>query len=472
MEEKGQSKPGSTQRLNRRTFLKAALGVAGTTLLAACAQTAPAPTPTTAAKPAAPAATAAPAAPTTAAAATAAPAVAAPKEIKIGVLLPLSGGSASTGLDLKYANELAAEIVNGKYDLNMPLAKTEGLPNLGGAKVTLVYADHQGTPEKGQSEAERLVTQEKVIALFGCYQSNVTQTASQAAERLGIPFLNAESSSPGLTDRGLKFFFRTGPTDATFGKNLFDMLDDIQKQKNIKLKTIGIVNENTLYGTDANKLTKQYAQERGYQVVADIAYPANTSEVTSEVQRVKAANPDVLFQVSYTSDAILFMKTYKQLDVNPQGILAYGAGFVDPEFRKVLGKDSEDVITRAAWSPDLAQKKPLAKTIADMFKSKYNQGMTENSARDFTGMITLLDAINRAKSTDPQAIVAALKATDIPGDQLIMSWPGVKFDDKGQNMYAQGINMQVIGGEYYTVWPFNVASKQIIWPRPHWADLK
>ncbi|MHB1161840.1 MAG: ABC transporter substrate-binding protein [Chloroflexota bacterium] len=456
-----------TSRLPRNRFLPAIalLALAGA-LAIGCAQTAPAPAPTTAAKPAAaaPAATTAPAAQPAAAAAA--------QEIKIGVLLPLSGGSASTGLDMKYAVELAAEIVNGKYDMNIPLAKTEGLPNLGGAKVKLVIVDHQGTPEKGQSEAERLVTQEKVVALFGAYQSSVTQTASQTAERMGIPFVNGESSSPGLTDRGLKFFFRTGPHDQTYGKNLFDMLDDIQKQKSIKLKSVAIVNENTLYGTDANKTTKMFAQERGYQVVADIAYPANTTEVTSEVQRLKAANPDVVFQVSYTSDAILFMKSYKQMDFNPQGILAYGAGFVDPEFRKVLGKDSENVITRAAWAPDIAEKKPVAKAIADMFKQKYNQDMTENSARDFTGLITLLDAINRAKSTDPKAIQAALAATDIPGEQLIMGWKGVKFDDKGQNMHAQGINMQVFGGAYSTVWPFDVSSKQIVWPRPRWGDIK
>ncbi|MGE5618488.1 MAG: ABC transporter substrate-binding protein [Sphingomonadaceae bacterium] len=454
---------------NRFPPIVALLVLAGS-LAIGCAQTAPASAPTTAAKPAAaaPAATAQAAQP----AATTAPAAAAPQEIKIGVLLPLSGGSASTGLDLKYAVELAAEVVNGKYDLNIPLASAEGLPNLGGAKVKLVIVDHQGTPEKGQSEAERLVTQEKVVALFGAYQSSVTQTASQTAERMGIPFVNGESSSPGLTERGLKFFFRTGPHDQTYGKNLFDMLDDIQKQKNTKLKSVAIVNENTLYGTDANKTTKMFAQERGYQVVADIAYPANTTEVTSEVQRLKAANPDVVFQVSYTSDAILFMKSYKQLDFNPQGILAYGAGFVDPEFRKVLGKDSEYVITRAAWAPDIAEKKPVAKAVADMFRQKYNQDMTENSARDFTGMIALLDAINRAKSTDPKAIQKALMETEIPGEQLIMGWKGIKFDEKGQNVHAQGINMQVFGGSYSTVWPFDVSSKEIVWPRPKWADIK
>ena len=465
----------ATKLHSNRALVSLALVVVGALLAAGCAQTAPA-APTSAPKPAAPAATSAPAAgapPTQPAAPTAPqPAAAAPKEIKIGILYPLSGGSATAGLDTKYGADLAVQIVNGNYNLNMPLGKGGGLPNLGGAKVTPVYSDTQGDPAKGQSEAERLVTQEHVVALFGAYQSNVTQTASQTAERLGIPYVNGESSSPGLTDRGLKFFFRTGTHDETFGKNLFDMLDDLQKQKNVKIKTVGIVNENTLYGTDANKTTKKFAQEKGYQIVADVSYPANTSDVTSEVQKLKAANPDVLFQVSYTSDAILFMKTYRELDFNPQGILAYGAGFVDPQFQKVLGKDAEDVITRAAWSPDIADKKPLAKAVADMFKQKNNQGMTENSARSFTGMITLLDAINRAKSTDPKAIQAALVATDIPGDQLIVPWKGVKFDAKGQNMYAQGINMQVQGGQYYTVWPFDVAAKPIVWPRPKWADLR
>lgn len=451
-----------------RIMLVVMAAVTGLLIVTGCAQTAQPAAPTAAPKAASTPSTGAPAPAAPTQAAQPATKVA---EVKIGVLYPTSGGAATSGLDSQYGAQLAAEIVNGANDLNMPLAKTEGLPALGGAKVNLITVDHQGVPEKGQSEAERLVTQENVIALYGAYHSSVTQTASQTAERMGIPFVNGESSSPGLTTRGLKMFFRTGPHDATYGKNLFDMLEDIEKEKGIDLKTIAIVNENTLYGTDANKTTKQFAQERGYEVVADIAYPANTSEVTSEVQRLKAANPDVVFQVSYTSDAILFMNTYKQLDFNPQGILAYGAGFVDPEFRRVLGKSAEFVITRAGWSPDIAAKVPLAKSVADMFQQRFNQPMTENSARSFTGMITLLDAINRAGSTDPAAIQSALKATDIPGDQLIVPWEGVKFGDDGQNIHARGVNMQVFDGQYSTVWPFDVAAKEIMWPRPDWSAI-
>ena len=129
--------------------------------------------------------------------------VAADKVIKIGAVYPLTGNIASTGLDCRRGVELAVDIINGKYpDLNLPLAKTEGLPNLGGAKLEVVFADTKGEPRNGQAEAERLVTQEKVVAMIGAYQSSVTKTASQATERLKIPYVCSDSSSPTLTERG------------------------------------------------------------------------------------------------------------------------------------------------------------------------------------------------------------------------------------------------------------------------------
>ncbi|HEX7522954.1 MAG TPA: ABC transporter substrate-binding protein, partial [Candidatus Deferrimicrobium sp.] len=104
--------------------------------------------------------------------------VAADKEIRIGAAYPLSGNIAATGLDCLHGAELAVDIINGKYpDLNLPLAKSEGLPNLGGAKLKLIVADTKGEPRNGQAEAERLVTQEKVVAMIGAYQSSVTKTA-------------------------------------------------------------------------------------------------------------------------------------------------------------------------------------------------------------------------------------------------------------------------------------------------------
>ena len=247
--------------LSRNRFLMVLSLVIFVAVAAGCAQVA-APSPTAAPAKSAPASSTAPTAqPSTAKSST--PAAKAPTEIKVGVLYPLTGGAAPAGLEGKYGAELAAEIANSTYDLNLPLAKTEGLPNLSGAKVTLVFSDHQGSPEKGQSETERLITQEKVAALMGAYHSSVTQTAGQTAERLGVPILNAESSSPALTEKGFKYFFRTTAPGPWFVSNLFDLVDDVKKQKGATVKTVGIVNENTLYGSDFNKAVKETARIAG-----------------------------------------------------------------------------------------------------------------------------------------------------------------------------------------------------------------
>ncbi|MDB5960833.1 MAG: branched-chain amino acid transporter substrate-binding protein, partial [Massilia sp.] len=90
----------------------------------------------------------------------------------------------------------------------------------------------------------------------------------------------------------------------------------------------------------------------------------------------------------------------------------------------------------------------------------------------FTGLLTLADAINRAGSTDPEAIRKALAATDIPGNKLIMPWKGIKFDAQGQNMYSAGILVQIIDGKYHTVWPFDIATTDVVWPMPKWNQRK
>ena len=195
-------------------------------------------------------------------------------DVKIGVIYPMSGPTAQAGLDDKHAIELALDIINttNYKHLNLPLAKTEGLPNLKGAKMTVTIADHQGKPDLGLSEAERLITQEKAAALFGCYHSSVTETASMVAERMKIPFFNAESSSPKLTRRGFKWFFRSSPHDETFSEGMFQLLKDLEKERSVKFKTIAVMYEDTIYGKDSSRIEKELAEKAGYKVVADIPY--------------------------------------------------------------------------------------------------------------------------------------------------------------------------------------------------------
>ncbi len=394
-----------------------------------------------------------------------------PEEVVIGAIYPLTGGLAATGEDLKAGVELALGIVNNEYpDLNLPLAAEAGLPGLGGAKVKVIFGDHEASAEKGMSEAERLITEENVVALVGCYNSSVTLTASQAAERLGIPFLNPESTSPKLTERGFKYFFRTTPHDRGLAENFFKFLDGLKEEKGIEVKKVAILNENTLWGTDVATLEEEFSEEYGYELVASIPYAKEATDMTSEVQKLKAADAEVVLQSSYVSDAILSMKTYKDLDYNPQGILAMDAGFIVSEFVETLGGDANYIVSREVWTLDLASTKPMIETVNEMYKESYGRDMEGNSARAFTGVLTLLEAINRAGATDPEDIYEALMETDIPFEQTIMPW-GVKFDPvTHQNVLGTGIIVQIQDGEYYTVWPFDLASKELIWPMPKWEE--
>src|SRR5258707_1158564 len=140
------------------------------------------------------------------------------KTVKIGAIYPLSGNAASAGVHGKAAIETAVEIINNAHPElgNLPLAKNAGLAGLGGAKVEVVFADNQGSPAVGQNQALRLITEEKVVALAGAYQSGITLTASAIAEKYGIPFVNGESVAANLTERGFKWFFRVTPVASDF----------------------------------------------------------------------------------------------------------------------------------------------------------------------------------------------------------------------------------------------------------------
>jgi branched-chain amino acid transport system substrate-binding protein len=153
-------------------------------------------------------------------------------EIKIGVLFPLTGGAASAGRELRAGAELAAEIANNVMpDLNMTMAKNAGIKSLGGAKITLIFKDHEGNPTLGADLAKKLILDDKVHGLMGAYHSAVTKAVSGVAEQYGVPLINDSSTSPDLTRQGYKWFWRATPHDNYFTKDLFEFLKGMTEGK-------------------------------------------------------------------------------------------------------------------------------------------------------------------------------------------------------------------------------------------------
>ena len=214
-------------------------------------------------------------------------------EVVIGVIYPFSGASAQMGVDAQKAYETALDVINKDYDFDLPLAKGEGLPGLGGAKIRLVFADHQADPQKGRAEAERLITQEKVCAIIGTYQSAVAVTVSQICERYQIPFISADNSSPSLHRRGLKFYFRAAPHDEMFSAAMFDFFDAMKK-KGTKIETLSLFHEDTIFGTDSGQRPAQAGRRarlqdrRRHQVPRQLAVAVGRSAAAQDGERRRA----------------------------------------------------------------------------------------------------------------------------------------------------------------------------------------
>ncbi|MDP9471559.1 MAG: ABC transporter substrate-binding protein [Chloroflexota bacterium] len=389
--------------------------------------------------------------------------------VQVGVILPLSGTAATVGNDERAALQLAVDLVNqDRGEVPLPLAAGTGLTGLGGAQVELVFADSQGQAEVGQSEATRLIEDQQVAALFGAYNSAVTRTASAAAERAGIPFLNAESSSPDLTEQGYYWFFRTSPHDGTFSEGIYDYIESLNANQNAGIKTVSLLYEDTDFGVNSAEALTAQAQERGLTIAGEVRHATGASSLTAEVQALQQQGADVMIPSSYTTDAILTIQTARQLGYLPKTIVAQDAGYADPAFIQAVGGGAEGIATRSAFSPDIFEVKPVAGQVNELYRAVAGKDLYDVPARGFTGMLTLLDAINRACSTDPEAIHQALVDTNLGEADTIMPWTGVTFDENQQNELGRGIIVQVQGGQYRTVFPQEFAVAEPIFPLAPW----
>ena len=385
-------------------------------------------------------------------------------DIVVGAIYPLTGNAAQIGADARNAIDTMLEIVNGAHDpLPMLMGKGGGLDKLGGAHIRVVYADHQNDPQKARAEAERLITQEHVVALIGSYTSATAATISQVAERYEVPYLSMDNSSPSLNKRGLKWFFRTSPHDEMFTQAMFDFFKEVGTKTGRPVKSVALFYEDSIFGSDSSMVQRNLAKAAGINVAADIKYRANSPSLSAEAQRLKAADADVLMPSSYTSDAILLMRSLQELGYAPHAVMAQAAGFQEQSFLTGAGPLAEGVFSRSSFAGDAVKSRPAIAPVTALYRAKSGKDLNDNTSRQVVAVQVLADAINRAGSAKPDDIRKALMSTNVPGDQTIMPWKGVRFDETGQNVDATPVIQQVVSGAYRTVYPADVAVQEPAW---------
>ncbi len=407
--------------------------------------------------------------------------VPAAETIKIGVLYPLTGGAAAEGRELRAGAELAVEIANNVMPIDMNMAQRGGIKSLGGAKIELIMKDHEGNPTLGADLAKKLIMDDKVVGIMGCYHSAVTKTVSAVCEQYGIPMINDSSTSPALTQRGFKWFWRTTPHDVTFTRDLFELLKGLSDGKvrgvsaipKAQLTKLASACEKTEFGSQVSETIEMFAKEYGLTVQKSILYPPKSADLSSEVRSLQAAKPDAMLFASYASDAILMVKTLKSQKAGAKLIWGQDAGFEAPEFRQTLGDDVIGILTRTVFAPKVAEVKKVAGQVNAIYKQKIGHDLSGASARAFTGVQTWSEVLEKAGSTKPEDIQKAANSIMIPGDQLIVPWKGIKFATSGSDLGQNELGSGIIG-QYQKdksgnivleiVYPFDVTTADMIYP--------
>jgi branched-chain amino acid transport system substrate-binding protein len=373
--------------------------------------------------------------------------------IKIGALYPLTGDLAKLGEDNLNGLQLAVDEINA----------AGGIKSMGGAKIELVKADSQGQPNVGISEVDRLVQQDKVCAIVGTYQSKVAIPTTQEAEKLQTPMVISMAVADTITDRGFKYTFRIAPKADWYAKDQVSFLKDMKALTGLDVKKVALLHEDSDFGTSTAAGQKKYLKEAGIDVTTEVSYPASAADLTTQVNKVKATNPDAVLTVTYLNDAILIAQAKQKLSMKQPFIDAAG-GTVDVNYIKRAGASAEDMLTEVEYTKYAKGAAPLN----DKFKAKYGRDINGNSAYAYQAGYVLADALERAAtaSCDRQKLRDALAATNMPaGPTMVLPTQALQFGTDGQNKSAPLFVVQVQNGQLIPVWPQQYAAAKVNLPK-------
>jgi branched-chain amino acid transport system substrate-binding protein len=384
-----------------------------------------------------------------------------PEEVKVGFVFGLTGAAAKEGEAARRTYEMAVKEVND----------AGGIKSLNGLKIKSIWADNQWNPAVAAAETERLITQEGVVSVFGCIWSSVTLPAAQVCERYQVPMVGGDASSPRLTNGQFKYYFRIVANDDMFGLALFQFMKDAETRTGTPINKIAYLYEDSSFGSGcrAGWLTANNDTTLGgYTVAEDIAYSSSTADVTSEVLRLKTADPDVILMAGYVSDGLLFARTFKQLDYMPKAILTQD-GVNKPEFiAGVAGTNLADYYLNVlSWNRDVS--KPKSIEVRDKYESLYGEQAYTDVIGWYSAFRTWYLAVEKAASLEPKKIRDALSSIEVQSD-LIPSVGSVKFDANGQNIRIGLVMAQFKNGTWTTVYPWDVAAKPVVFPVPKWSE--
>lgn len=363
------------------------------------------------------------------------------QEIKVGASISLTGTYAKLG---KYTQEgylLCEKETNDKGGLL-------------GRKIRFVIYDDKSDPPTAIKLYEKLITEDQVELVMGPYSSPVTNAASTVSEKYKKVMMASLAATTSIWERGYKYLFMAISPAEVYLEGLVELA--VERG----LKTIAVINEDTLFSKAAAKGTIELAKKKGMQVVFHEAYPKGTTDFSAILIKIKSLNPDVIAAGSYFDDAVATTRQMKELDVNPR-VYGVTVGGDLPEFYQLLGKTAEYVYGSSQWEKDLPY--PGIKEFVASYEKLWNREPGYHAAAAYGACQIYIEAIKRANSLESDKIreqLLKLKMATAFGDYQV--------DERGFQVAHKMVLHQWQDGKKVTVWPASVAGGKPLFPTPPW----
>ncbi len=362
--------------------------------------------------------------------------------IKIGASMSVTGTYAKPGSYQKEGYDVCIDELNAKGGLL-------------GRKVELVIYDDQSQPATAVKLYEKLITEDKVDAVMGPYSSAVSEAVANVTEKYKKVMVAPLAATTSIFKKGRKYIFMV----ITPAENYLDGLIDMAAKRG--LKTVAIINEDTLFPKASAAGTAEAAKKRGMQVVLQEAYPKGNTDFSALLVKIKAANPDVIAAGTYFDDAVAITRQMKELNVNPK-MFGLTVGGDLPEFHDLLKQNAEYVYGSTQWDDSLPY--PGQKEFLAAYHKKFKHEPSYHSAAGYAGCLLYAEAVKKAGSLDADRVREQLLKMETK-----TAFGEYKVDPDGFQVAHKMVMLQWQDGKRVIVWPDDLANAKPRFPTPEWG---
>ena len=370
------------------------------------------------------------------------PMAAEPPPIRMGASLSLTGTYAALGNNQQRGYQLCAKRVNDQGGLLR-------------RKVEFILYDDRSDAQTGLRLYEKLVTQDKVDFLLGPYSSAITEAVANVSEKYKMPMMAPMAGATSIFKKGRRFIFMVQSP----GEVNLEGLLDVAARKG--LKTVALVNEDTLFPKAGVQGAMEIAKRKGLHVVFVEAYPKGNTDFSALLIKIRAANPDVLGAATYFDDAVALTRQMKELNVNPK-MFGVTVGGDLPKFYELLGANAEYVYGSTQWEAEFPY--PGNREFVEAFKKEFGGAdPSYHATGGYAGCMVLVEAVKRAGSLDAEKIRAEILAMDVKS-----VYGEFKVDQDGFQTGHKMALFQWQDGKKVMVWPDELATGKARFPTPAW----